>query len=410
MLKGEAANVTNLTASRCDVLIIGGGVSGTLAALASARNRADTILVEKGPFLGGIGCSGLFQYICGLYLNGDTAPAGTINGGIVREITGCLHRLSPHKTVKKIGQVYVLPYNREDLRSVFDSLCKQEETLSLHNNAAAVNVDKESGKIVRVRINHQGTLNNIAPKILIDCSGSGVVSVLAGADFALSPPEKIQLAGYTIRFKGMKDPDETLSIKVPYYLSEAIREKMLPEYMRFSTFSLGDDDDEGYCKLSVSGPDSDERERMAGECSRVLHGYLAGRLPSFRGSYIAETSSGVMDREGRRICGEYTLTEEDVLNAGKFHDSVVKNSWPIEIWDKSKGTVYKYLKAGEYYEIPFRCLKVKGIANLLCAGRCISVTREALGSTRVMGACMSLGEEAGLAAAHYAKNGNYPFT
>ncbi|TAL28020.1 MAG: FAD-dependent oxidoreductase, partial [Nitrospirae bacterium] len=112
--------------------------------------------------------------------------------------------------------------------------------------------------------------------------------------------------------------------------------------------------------------------------------------------------------EGRRVCGEYTLTEKDVLSARKFSDGVVKNSWPIELWDRSRGTVYKYVPRGDYYEIPFRCLMVKGIRNLLTAGRCISVTHEALGSTRVMGTCMALGEQAGKAAAYHSKNNSYP--
>ena len=106
----------------CDVLVIGGGVSGTAAALASARSGVNTILVEKEDFPGGAGYSGMFQYICGLYLNGDTFPTRTLNHGIVHEIVGILNSISPHRTIKKIGQVYVLPYHREDLRSVFSSL------------------------------------------------------------------------------------------------------------------------------------------------------------------------------------------------------------------------------------------------------------------------------------------------
>jgi hypothetical protein len=116
----------------------------------------------------------------------------------------------------------------------------------------------------------------------------------------------------------------------------------------------------------------------------------------------------VLEREGRRVRGEYTLTKDDVLLARKFSDGIVKNAWPIELWDRLKGTVYKYVPRGDYYEIPLRCLMVRNIANLLTAGRCISVTHEALGSTRVMGACMALGDQAGKAAAYRVKNGKYP--
>ena len=57
------------------------------------------------------------------------------------------------------------------------------------------------------------------------------------------------------------------------------------------------------------------------------------------------------------------------------------------------------LPPGEHYDIPYGCLVPVKLDNLLVAGRCISVTHEALGSTRVMMQCMSLGEAAGTAAA-----------
>ena len=139
-----------------------------------------------------------------------------------------------------------------------------------------------------------------------------------------------------------------------------------------------------------------------------MHAYLASVIPAFKDSSIAGTSLKVLEREGRRVMGEYTLTKDDVLSARKFPDGVVKNSWPIELWDRSKGTVFKYVPRGDYYEVPFRCLMVKGILNLLTAGRCISVTNEALGSTRVMGVCMELGDQAGTAAAYWIKNEKYP--
>jgi hypothetical protein len=390
----------------CDILVAGGGVSGTAAALAAARGGANTVLIEKENVPGGTGYFGLLQYICGLYLNGDALPAETMNHGIVREIVALLGDMSPHRTIRKIGRVYVLPYSGEDLRSVFISLCRKEPKLSVHYNTKAISVEKKDGLAIKIKVDQSGPLRGIFPKAVIDCSGSGDISAMAGASFELSSPEKLQLAGYTILLKGLIDADETLSIKVPYYLAAAVRKKILSPYLRFTAFTPGDAPDEGYCKMSIDGIDGTEREQRARKDAEAVHDYLKKMLPSFKGSYIADSSSHVMDREGRRVSGEYTLTEEDVLNAKKFHDGVVKNSWPIEIWDKNKGTIYKYIKGGDYYEIPFRCLKVKGIANLFCAGRCISVSSGALGSTRVMGTCISLGEQAGRGAASMVSEGN----
>ena len=143
-----------------------------------------------------------------------------------------------------------------------------------------------------------------------------------------------------------------------------------------------------------------EREKQAKKDALLVHTYLVKVLPVFNESYIVEMSPEVVDREGPRLYGKYTLTANDVINARKFPDGIVKSAWPIELWDQQKGVRYQYLSSGNNYEIPLRCLISKDISNLYCAGRCISVTHEALGSTRVMGTCISLGEKAGYEAAH----------
>jgi hypothetical protein len=392
---------------KCDVLVVGAGVSGVAAAVAAARSGMRTMLVEKDSFLGGTGYSGLLQHICGLYLNGKTMQEETLNDGIVREIVSRLYQLSPRNKIKKIGQVYVLPYSREYLASVFNSMCRAEDKLTIMFNAAAVSVNKVGDKVVEVGLDQSGTAHKIFPRVLIDCSGDGEAAFMAGADYKLSPASKRQLAGFIIHLKGLNTGDETLPVKVPYYLSKAASAKLFPSYIRFTVFSFGEAPGEGFLKINPGHENSRSIRVISNRAENMLR-YLSEKLPSFRDAYIDGASLRVMDREGRRPIGEYTLTEDDILNAGKFDDGVVKNSWPIELWDRKKGTLYKYLKDGEYYEIPFRCLKVKGISNLLCAGRCISVSHEALGSTRVMGTCMSLGEQAGLASAYYIENGRYP--
>ncbi len=392
-----------------DVLVAGAGVSGVSAAVSAARGHARTILIEKERDIGGVAYSGLLQNICGLYLNGEGFPAETLNTGMAREVVSRLSKLCPRKKIEKIGGVYVLPYDREALKSVFSSLCSEVPGLTLLSDTEVLSVENRGGTLTGVRVNHQGQERTIRPGVLIDCSGSGLVSEMAGAQYELSAPDTIQLAGYILQIKGLKGVDESLSIKVPYYLKKAAEKKILPDYMKFTTFSPGDAPDEGFCKMNIPSESGGERTEKAGADASALHHYLAGNLPAFRDSRIAETSRTVMDREGIRVRGEYTLTEEDVLDARKFEDGSVKNAWPIELWDRNRGTVYRYLKSGEYYNIPFGCLKVKGISNLLTAGRCISVTHEALGSTRVMGTCISLGEQAGLAAAEYVRNGRYPY-
>jgi hypothetical protein len=392
----------------CDVLIIGGGVAGTAAAVAAARCNLNTILTEKKSYLGGTGYAGMFQYICGLYLNGETFPKDTLNEGIAGEITTLLSRVAPERKIKKIGQVYVLPYAPDNLQSALLLLCSAEKNLTVLRSSAATAVKTVQNEISTVFIDGLDGKQAISASMVIDCSGDGSVADMAGAPCELASPGEQQMAGYMVRLKGLKDADEMLSVKVPYHLAQAAEKGLLTSLLRFTTFSAGDAADEGYCKISLDSKDGPERDEKALRNSELMLAFLAGALPAFKDAVIAGTSLMVLDREGRRVCGEYTLTENDVLSARKFPDAVVKNAWPIELWDRSKGTEYKYLPRGDYYEIPFRCLTVKGISNLLAAGRCISVTRAALGSTRVMGTCMTLGEQAGKAAAYRIRNGKYP--
>ena len=383
----------------CGVLVAGGGVAGVCAALASARSGVETVLVESRPWLGGTGTSGLLRHICGLYATGDTVPTETLNGGIGAEIVELLARLVPRRTVQKIGQVYVLPYRDDDLRAVLTGLCGAEKNLKALTSSTVSTVAMVGNRIDSVSVSTPGGPLPIALRMAIDCTGNANLAALANARCELSPPAERQLAGFTIQVSGLQENDALLSIKAPYYCAQGVEQGLLPPLLRFTTFSAGDRPDQGFCKLSLDGPAGEERDRRAHDWARTLLGYLGQVLPAFSAARISATAQTVLDREGRRVVGEYTLTEDDVLGARKFPDAVVKSAWPMEIWDRSRGTVYRYVPRGEYYEIPLRCLRVPAVANLLTAGRCISATPAALASTRVMGTCMALGEQAGLAAA-----------
>jgi FAD dependent oxidoreductase len=392
----------------CDVLVIGGGVAGSSAAVAAARSGARTLLVEKEPYLGGTGYAGMFQYICGLYLNGADFPSDTLNDGLAREIALHLLQASPDRTIRKVGRVYLLPYKRDELDAILGSLCRGENRLELLHNCTATAVEVSSGNVNTVTVSVPGGEQSITAAMVIDCSGSGAIAAMAGAGVELTPPGERQLAGYVVHVKGLKNRGEGLPLEVPFRLARAVTEGKLPPLLKFTTFTPGDAADEGFCKMSLDGEAGPGRDERAHRDAAAMLSCLAGEIPAFKDSVIAGSSLTVLDREGGRVAGHYTLTRDDILAARKFPDGVVKNAWPIELWDRARGTVYAYVPQGEYYEIPFRCLMVNGCGNLLTAGRCISVTREALGSTRVMGTCMALGEQAGRAAAYRVLKGSYP--
>ena len=382
----------------CDILVAGGGVAGIAAAVRAAREGARTILAEINGFPGGTAVNCMHRYICGLYSSGPLPPDGTLNGGIADEICAELKKLAPGTKPVKMGKVHLFPFTTGDFISVLRSLSEKQAGLEILYETKIVSVKTELGNIRYAFAKGLKGELQISPRAVIDCSGDGVVIRLSGAAYDISPPDKRQLAGFCFKIKGIENPNDMAPVSVPYYISQAVAEKRIPSYLKYARFYQGDIADEGYCLISIPSGDSHERIRDAKKYAAAVHGILADSIDSFRNSRITEMSSVIAEREGLRMTGEYTLTEEDVLSGRKFHDGVVKSAWPVELWDREKGPSYRYLDEGAYYEIPLRCLKSRDIKNLYCAGRCISASPEALGSTRVMGTCISLGEQAGLAA------------
>jgi hypothetical protein len=166
-------------------------------------------------------------------------------------------------------------------------------------------------------------------------------------------------------------------------------------------------------RVAVDGhsPDmTDPFEATAAEIAGRAEAEKAGRflvsaMPGFGGAFFADTPTQLGVRETRRAVGEYVLTGEDVLSATRFDDAVAAGAWPQEFHVQGKGTEWRWLERGAWYQVPFRALLAKEVDNLLVAGRCISATHEALASTRVIAPSMAQGEAAGVAAALAAQKG-----
>jgi len=383
----------------CDVLVAGGGVAGIAAAVRAAREGARTILAEINGFPGGTAVNCMHRYICGLYSSGPIPPDGVLNGGIADEICAELKILAPGTGIVLMGNVYLFPFTTGNLIKTLRLLSEKQAGLDILYETEVVSAEVQKGRIRNVFARNNTGEIEISTQAVIDCSGDGTVIRLSGAAYDISSPDERQLAGFCFKIKGIKDLGDMAPVSVPYYISQAAAEKKIPFFLKYARFFQSDVADEGYCLISIPPGDSTERIHEAKKYAATVHGILVDSIDSFRNSRITEMSSGIAEREGIRMTGEYTLTEEDVLSGRKFHDGVVKSAWPIELWDQKKGPSYRYLDEDAYYEIPLRCLKSRDIKNLYCAGRCISASPEAIGSTRVMGTCISLGEQAGLAAA-----------
>ena len=133
--------------------------------------------------------------------------------------------------------------------------------------------------------------------------------------------------------------------------------------------------------------------------------FLQNRVPGFEAAVFSGLAPRIGIRETRRIMGVEVLTGEDVLAGRKRADGIAKGAHELDVHGAGSAHRREMIKDGGSYDIPFGCLVPRGLRNMLVAGRCLSATREAHGSARVMGTCMSMGQAAGTAAALCATSG-----
>jgi hypothetical protein len=132
---------------------------------------------------------------------------------------------------------------------------------------------------------------------------------------------------------------------------------------------------------------------------RELRRFLRDKIVGMENVDVIDTAPKIGLRETRRVMGEHLLTGDEVLAGTKFKDGIGTCAWPIEIVDPVKGRRFVYLKDGDFYTIPYRCLIPQKVENLLMAGRFVSCTHEAQASARVMGPAVVMGQAIGTAAA-----------
>jgi len=156
-----------------------------------------------------------------------------------------------------------------------------------------------------------------------------------------------------------------------------------------------------------------------GAFNAMKNGDGAARHPNAELTWVAYVGG---TRESRRLVGDVVLTGQDIVTKRDFSDGCVPSTWSIDLHYPKQEYAKKFpdnpfisiavfskgvdRKVG--YPIPYRCFYSKNIENLFMAGRCISVTHEALGTVRVMKTCGMMGEVVGKAAAVAVRRGATP--
>jgi hypothetical protein len=385
---------------QCDVLVCGGGTAGVAAAVAAARTGAKTVLLERYGFCGGICVGALVHTLDGMRNCRDYSQI--VVGGIGLELVNRLDAACGMAST--VNPPECVTFNPESFKLVADDMLQESGVEVLYHLFAAGAVRDGSSLTAAIAAGKEG-LWEIRARQFVDCSGDGDLAAFAGAPY--EKDGNMQTMSMHFRIGGIpaglawnglersarKAVDAAYAAGVcpkyggPWFIR--IREG---EVTANCTRLYGDGTDT--CDLSLA-------EREGRRDMVTILGILRETLPEFRNAFLLAAASQIGVRETRRILGDYQITAQDVLAPTEWEDGIALGSWPIDIHpaDGRVGVHPHKEDPPAPYPIPFRCLTVRGVENLLTAGRCISATHQAHGSTRVSGTAMAMGQAAGTAAA-----------
>lgn len=390
----------------CDVLVCGGGVAGTMAAVAAARKGARVVLVERYGFLGGNATAGAVAQ----FNSWQTANGRRVIAGLAQEVVDRLrqHRAAGAHQVFTMSTGHTMDrveYAPEVLKLVLDDMVEQAGVrLLLH--ASILGAQTEGRRIAVVQLLTKSGVIALCPRVLIDTSGDMDVLRYAGAQFlSLDTGEQLQPATMMFRFGPV---EFTQFDAIPKHQIAALARRGF-ETGRLARAALhaardpfSDDAWFNISRLAVDATDAWALSRAEVEGRRQAWGaadYLQEAVPGCQHGRLLAFATQVGVRETRRVHGEHVLTADELMLPVLFDDAIAAGAYPIDIHPTSGGDlVYRALDADHAYLIPYRSLIPTTLDNALVAGRGLSATHEALAAIRVMTISMAVGQAAGMAA------------
>lgn len=387
-----------------DIIVCGGGPAGCCAAISASRMGMKTLLIEATSALGGMGTTGMVSAF---------APFTDGEKVIYRSLP--IEILTRYKKRINIPE-YMWDWIRlspEDLKRVYDDTVVESGADVLFQSTVC-SAETENGRIKQIYVANKSGITAFRAKVFIDCTGDGDLAAFSGVPFEIGQDGEVQSSSLCFAISNVHT--DKLKTKINSNYDDGIWPKIIADgkypliSRHFIPVFFGDTliVNGGHLRpLNPSDIKGISRSYMLGrKTAEQYHKALKEYLPdAFRDSYLAETAPLMGVRESRRIKGKYTLTLEDYVSRRSFSDEIARNSYWLDC--HPSGNEEKTIqvnpddnyKKGDSHGIPFRCLIPENISNLLVAGRCISVERIVLSSTRVMPNCLATGEAAGIAAA-----------
>lgn len=399
-----------------DITVVGGGLAGVCAAIAAARLGQRVALVQNRPVLGGNASSEVRVWVCGATAHGTHRYA--------RE-TGIMGELFVENQYRNPdGNPYL--WDLVVLEAV-----KAEPNIQLFLNTDVHEVEADGDEANRTIRSVTGWMMaserriRFESPVYLDCTGDGLVGFLAGAKFRLGREARSEYneewapevadditLGSTILFY-TKDAGQPVKF-VPPSFAKDITQTTIPIRRVIRSGNSGCH----YWWIEWGGEldTVHDNERIRDELWSVIYGiwdYIKNSGKFDAANMTLEWVGSIPGkREYRRFVGDYVLNQNDILAQRQFEDGVAFGGWSIDLhppqgmYAEESGS--KHLHVDGVYHVPFRSLYSVNVSNMLMAGRDISATHVAFGTTRVMATCAVLGEAAGTGAALCAAKGVTP--
>lgn len=421
-----------------DVVVCGGGPSGVVAATASARLGAKTLIIEQYGFLGGA-LTGQGVHPMMTFHAGDRQVIRGIPDEVVRRMVNI--GASPGHIADAIGYASsVTPFDAEGLKIVLEEMLIDAGGEILFH-AMLADAEAEGTALNRILVCTKAGLQCISAKVFIEATGDGDLMAYAGtgfhkgrdADGAAQPMttnfrvgnvDIPQIRRYILEhpeefwLDGLQAVEEAPRLSVSGFYEHVRKGREAGEFptdrkgvLFFETNTLGE---VNVNTTHIFGKDSTDprlfsRAETEGRRQALkVFRFLKKRIPGFENAVYLSTGFQIGVRESRRLEGCYTLTERDLIEDTPFEDAIVIAGYPVDIHPPTREDAQAALntpqedhsiRQGRTYRVPYRSLITPQIVNLIVTGRCISAAHEALGAVRVTPIAMAIGQSAGTAAA-----------
>jgi len=390
-----------------DIVIIGGGTAGVIAAIQAGREGCSTILIESGSQLGGTITTGGVAFPGLFYAWGKPVIQG-IGWELVTETVKLGDGQLPDFSVPTGRQhwKHQIRLNKYLYPLIAEEKCI-DAGVQIRYYEVPVSV-RFNGKNWEMETVGKGTRTKIISNQLIDCTGNANVVSLAGLnllrDGETQPgTQMFEIGGYSMGDLDLKKIQER-------FLEEVKNGNMLRSDARgniVSILSSKGDNSQHVLNADSSTSELHSRTNLNGRASVLRLLRFLRTMPGCENTQLVSLQPETAVRETYRIDGEYQVTHKDYVEGKVFDDALAYSFYPIDLHD-SNGIVPKHLNEGIVATIPLRALIPKNSSNLMVAGRCISSDRLANSALRVQASCMAMGQIAGATASLAAKNKKSP--